>query len=221
MELRLIPGFSLYLALWQSVNTAETKHNKVSSITICFQTCSGIPQRSTASASLHFPPLVLTQPVTVMCFPTRFLLYKKKKPCQKQPLHWPLPPCYAAGKVPGILPSGAKGFDLLPSAAGIKAIVSLHQLCNRRKRGLKIPCNRACSRLFDELFNPCDTNSPSLKENVAVLNSSCYTVKSSIWKQRPWLHSWTSPLIVQSLFHGSSMLGQSHAFTGTWESQNW
>lgn len=79
MELRLIPGFSLYLALWQSVNTAETKHNKVSSITICFQTCSGIPQRSTASASLHFPSLVLTQPVTVMCFPARFLLYKKKK----------------------------------------------------------------------------------------------------------------------------------------------
>lgn len=76
MELKLIPGFSLYLTLWQSVSTPETDHSKVSSIIICFQTCSGIPQWSTASASLYFPPLVLTQSVPVMCFPTRFLLYQ-------------------------------------------------------------------------------------------------------------------------------------------------
>lgn len=38
--------------------------------------CPGIPQWSAASAVLYFPPLVITQPVTVMCFPTRFLLYQ-------------------------------------------------------------------------------------------------------------------------------------------------
>lgn len=155
-----------------------------------------------------------------MCFPTTFVLYQINHARSNHFTGLCLPVMLQAKCLGSFCPE-PKALTFSHQQPALKWLWVCSSCVTGGKGGLKTPCNWACSCLFDDLFNLRDTNPLSLKENVAVLNSSCYVAKSNIWKQRPWMHSWTSPLIVQSLFHGSSVLGQSHAFKGTWESQDW
>lgn len=132
------------------------------------------------------------------------------------------PPSHSQGLWPSSTSSWDWSFCLSPHCCRLqKQSPQKHRACTRRKRRIKEPHNWTCSFLCWVI--PSSWPKASLSQRKLMLffflNSSSYTTERNFLKQRPRMHTWTSPDLFRVYFMDHLCLDRH--FTGTLQSQEW
>lgn len=144
--------------------------------------------------SLHiflFPPTCINMACDrAVGFPTKFLLYQINHTRNNRFSGLCLPVMLQAVSL-GAFPPEPKALTFSHQQPALKRLSLCSSCAPGGKEEWKPPVTELApaSLMSDLIFRT--QILPLAKKTFAFLNSSSYTVKSSIWKQRPWVHSWT------------------------------